>query len=181
MSEQGLPFLLEGNEQIEQDEESYFSESFTFNPTYIPQRIELSKERELSRKANFCGLEDIFEIHGKNREVHLSGYILRSELSDFSNVLNWNKEATLITPGLPDGLRVRIRKGDREGPVSFDPQQKEYQWKYSLDVISTGESEARHISRYNEGIISSLEVGESPELDIPEREPGNFLDPLGEE
>lgn len=156
VAQRGLPFLIEGDAQVNSDEDDFtgFTESVTFRPEYIPQRIKLSKERNLSRKANFCGLEDVFEIHGKNREIHLSGYILRSELSDFSDVLNWNKEATLVTPGLPDGLRIRISKGDREGPVSWDPQHQEYQWKYSLDVVSTGESEARHISKYNEGIIN---------------------------
>lgn len=144
-----LPFIIQG-------ETSTGSETLEFNPTYIPQRIQVSKERELVRHANFCGLEDVFEIHGKNREIHLAGIMLESELSDWADVVNWNNEANVITPGLKDnGMIVRVVEGEREGPVSFDPHENEYQWEYSLDLVSTGESEQRHIARYNEGIISS--------------------------
>lgn len=129
------------------------TDTMEFRPEYIPNRIKLSKERKLSRNSGFCGLEDVHESHGKNREVHLSGYILRSELESFSKVLDWNKEAELVTPGLPEGLIVRVNQGDREGPVAYDPQYNEYQWRYSLDLLSTGDSERRAQST-EDGIIS---------------------------
>jgi hypothetical protein len=170
----GLPFLIEGEDTITAQDTTRNSEQFTgetleFRPNYIPDRMKLSKERNLVRHANFCGLEDVFEVHGKNREVHISGRILKSELSSFADVLNWNNKATIITPGLPDGLRVRIKKGDREGPVAWDARNKEYLWKYSLDVVSTGDSEKRHIANFSDGIASEGET-------VDEEDAGSFRD-----
>lgn len=127
------------------------AEGLDFYPEYIPLRIQLNKERNLVRHANFCGLEDVFEIHGKNREVHVNGYILESELSTFESVLDWNQEAEIVTPGWSG--RVRVVKGEHEGPVAWDPREQQYLWKYSLDVVSTGIDEAQHISRFNAGIV----------------------------
>lgn len=123
-----------------------------FYPEYIPNQIQLNKERKLVRHANFCGLEDVFEIHGKNREVHVNGYILESELPSFADVLDWSQEAEIVTPGWSG--RVRVVKGEHEGPVAWDAREEQYLWNYSLDVVSTGIDEAQHISRYNDGIVS---------------------------
>jgi hypothetical protein len=141
MSEQKgpLPFSIEGN-------------GIYFKPTYLPDRIQVNKERKLVRHANFCGLEDVFEIHGKNREIHISGYLLENELESFKDVLDHNQETEIIIPSWEG--RIRIHKGEHDGPVSWDPQESQYQWKYSVDVVSTGEDEARHISQYNDGIVS---------------------------
>lgn len=134
-----LPFSIEGN-------------GLNFKPTYLPNRIQLNKERNLVRHANFCGLEDVFEIHGKNRELHISGILLENEKSAFRDVLDHNQRTEIITPGWSG--YIRIVKGEHEGPIAWDPQEQQYQWEYSIDVLSTGESEGRHISRYNDGIIS---------------------------
>lgn len=122
-----------------------------FGPFFMPDRISVSKERNLVRHANFCGLEDVFEIHGHNREIHVSGKIRENELAAFERLLDHNQPADLITPSWSG--EVRVVKGDHEGPIGFDPQTQQFLWEYSLDLVSTGEDEARHLRYYNHGIL----------------------------
>lgn len=125
---------------------------FEFAPFFMPERISVSKERNLVRHANFCGLEDVFEVHGHNREIHISGKMRESYLPSFARVLDHNNEADLDAPGWSG--KVRVVKGEHEGPVAYDPHTKEFQYQYSLDLVSTGENEAQHIRNYNAGIVS---------------------------
>lgn len=123
-----------------------------FGPFFMPDRISVSKKRNLVRHANFCGLEDVFEIHGHNREIHLSGKLRESELAAFERVLDHNRPADLIIPGWEG--QVRVLEGEQEGPIGWEPQTEQYLWSYSLDLVSTGEDEAGHLRYYNEGILS---------------------------
>lgn len=122
-----------------------------FGPFFMPDRIAVSKERNLVRHANFCGLEDVFEIHGHNREVHVSGKLRESELPAFERVLDHRQPADLITPSWSG--EIRVIKGDHEGPIGYDPQVGEFIWEYSLDLVSTGEDEDGHLKNYNYGIL----------------------------
>lgn len=122
-----------------------------FGPFYMPDRISVTKERNLVRHANFCGLEDVFEVHGHNREIHISGKLRESELAAFARLLDHNDTADLETPGWEG--QVRVHKGEHEGPVWFDPRTKEFMYEYTLDLVSTGENEAQHLKYYNAGIV----------------------------
>ena len=148
------PSQIPGEDRARVDESLAFSlvgKDMYFGPAYVPERIQLNKERNLVRHANFCGLEDVFEIHGHNREIHVSGWLRQDELSAFERVLDHNQVADLITPGWSG--RVRVVKGEHEGPEAWDPRANQWLWKYSLDLVSTGEDEARHIAWYQDGII----------------------------
>lgn len=137
--QKGLPFRVRGN-------------GANFTPTYVPNRIQVGKERNLVRHANFCGLEDVFEIHGRNREVHISGNLLHSELGSFERLLDHNQEATLITPGWSGS--VRVMQGDYEGPIGWDSRNNDFLWQYTLDLVSTGEDEAEHMRFAGSGIVN---------------------------
>ncbi|MFC6717884.1 hypothetical protein ACFQGT_09615 [Natrialbaceae archaeon GCM10025810] len=136
--QRGLPFRIRGN-------------GVYFAPTYVPDRIQIAKERNLVRHANFCGLEDVFEVHAKNREVHVTGTILHSELGSFERVLDHNDVADLSTPGWSG--KIRVVQGDYEGPVGWDPRSGDYLWGYTLDLVSTGEDEAEHLRFAGNGIV----------------------------
>ncbi|ELY49902.1 hypothetical protein [Natronorubrum bangense] len=122
-----------------------------FGPHFVPERIQIGKERNLVRHANFCGLEDVFEIHGKNREIHVSGKLRQNELQAFENVLDHNQTADLITPGFSG--EIRVVKGEYEGPIGWDPMTEQYLWSYNLDLVSTGLDEAGHLRFYNKGVV----------------------------
>ncbi len=123
-----------------------------FGPFFMPDRISVSKKRNLVRHANFCGLEDVFEIHGHNREIHISGMMRERELSAFERLLDHNQPADLLIPGWSG--EVRVVEGEQEGPVAWEPQNGEYLWKYSVDFVSTGQNEAGHLRYYNDGIVN---------------------------
>ncbi len=134
----GVPFSIHG-------------EGLEFRPWYVPDRVQVSKERNLVRHANFCGLEDVFEIHGKNREIHISGNLLQSDLGSFEDVLDHNRTAQLITAAWSG--EVRVVQGEYEGPIGWDATKNEYLWSYNVDLVSTGFNEAGHLRFYNKGIV----------------------------
>ncbi len=125
-----------------------------FAPFFLPDRFQVTKERNLVQHANFCGLEDVFEVHGHNREIHIAGKLRHSELEKFDRVIDHNQTAKLDTPAWSG--EIRVRKGEYEGPVSWEPQTQQYLWEFSLDLISTGLSEPGHIRFYNDqrGVVS---------------------------
>ncbi len=134
-----------------------------FGPFFMPDRVSVSKERNLVRHANFCGLEDVFEIHGKNREIHIAGKLRQSELPAFERVLDHNQPADLITPSDSFNGEVRVVKGDYEGPVAWEPQTGQWLWEYSLDLVSTGMNEAGHLRYFRDGIVSEGGPRPAPE------------------
>jgi hypothetical protein len=122
MEQQHSVFLLQGPVQ--------------FGPFYAPSRLSVSKERDLSRQGNFCGGEDVTDLGGKNRDVHVSGRILASEVYAFEALLDNDDPLDLTTAGWSG--EVMVKGGEYEGPVGTDPVRKEYFFTYSLDLVSTG-------------------------------------------
>jgi hypothetical protein len=114
--------------------------SATFEPFYAPKRISVTKERDLNRQGNFCGGEDVTDMGSKNRAFHVSGRFLESELSRFEVLLDHTEPLDVATPGW--GGEVMISEGEYEGPLGIDPRTREYFFKYSLDVVSTGKDES---------------------------------------
>lgn len=111
----------------------------TFAPFYAPERIAVTKERELNREGNFCGGEDVTDLGAKNRDIHLSGMLLESELETYEALLDNDKPLDLTTPGWSG--EVMVAGGEYEGPVGRDPRNGLYFFKYSLDLVSTGRDE----------------------------------------
>lgn len=114
--------------------------SATFEPFYAPDRMSVSKERDLNRQGNFCGGEDVTDMGSKNRALHVSGKFLESELSRFEVLLDNTEPLTVATPGWEG--EVMVEAGEYEGPLGVDPRKREHFFKYSLDLVSTGESES---------------------------------------
>lgn len=124
-----------------------------FRPHYVPDRLQVSKERNLVRHANFCGLEDVFEIHGHNREIHLTGKLLHSEVAKFESVIDNSQTAELLSAAWSG--EVRTVQGEYEGPIGWDPIEREYLWSYTLDLVSTGLNEVENIRYASSGIVNT--------------------------
>lgn len=110
-----------------------------FAPFYVPSRFSGSKERNLDREENFCGLEDVSDLGAKNREFHISGLIQQPELESFNGLLDSSEVHQLVYPGWTG--EIRIMDGEYEGPTSIDPMTGDYLYKYNMNVVSTGRSE----------------------------------------
>lgn len=112
----------------------------SFTPHYIPRRFSFSKNREINRTENFCGGEDIEDLGSKNREIHISGLIRRSEVGAFNNLMDGSEPLDLISPGWSG--EVRVVDGEYEGPKSTDPMNGENLYQFTLNLVSTGKDEA---------------------------------------
>lgn len=124
---------------------------FYFAPFFAPSRIENSKERNLDRKENFCGGEDVSDIGSKNREIHVSGILRQSEIDAFDEIVENSDKLDLVTGGWSG--EVQVAAGDWEGPIAVDPQSGETLYNYSFDFVSTGYDEKDHKGIGN-GIVS---------------------------
>lgn len=116
------------------------SGAVTFGPYYAPERLSVTKKRNLNRQENFCGGEDITDLGAKNRSAHVAGLILETELSAFNGVLDNDQAINMTTHGWSG--QVMVKEGEYEGPVGRDAETGEYLYKYSLDVVSTGLDES---------------------------------------
>lgn len=124
--------------------------SIYFAPFFSPNRIQNTKERNLDRKENFCGREDVTDLGSKNRDIHVSGLIKESEIFAFDTIVESNDALTLVLDGWSG--EVRVAGGEWEGPAALDPQSRERLFKYSFDFVSTGLDE--NGDGYEDGIIS---------------------------
>lgn len=113
-----------------------------FAPHYIPKRFSFGKERNIDRTENFCGNEDVSDLGSKNREIHISGLIRKGELQAFNNLLDATEAVELVSPGWSG--EVRVLDGEFEGPSYTDPMTRQYLYKYSMNLVSTGKDESAY-------------------------------------
>lgn len=115
---------------------------YSFAPTYYPDTIRIKKGRETERDGRQCGGENVTVDEIKNREVHISGQILATEVPLFNRIMDHKGKLDFISPKTPSsGLECEIDEielGDLKG---WDPVEKVWKFKYSIDLISTGRDE----------------------------------------
>lgn len=106
-----------------------------FEPTYYPERVKPSKKRELDREAGLCNGEQVTDTGSKNKDIHVSGYILESEKSTFWDLLDSGEELKMIA--MPWSGHVYVKDGDLEGPLGIDNQQGEWVYEYTMTVVES--------------------------------------------
>lgn len=121
-----------------------------FAPFFSPSRVSNSKERNLHWDENFCGGEDVTDTGSKNRDIHIAGLIKESEIASFDRIVESNDPHVLVVDGWEG--EVRVKSGEWEGPVAFEPQSQERLFQYSFDFVSTGRDEAG--DGYEDGIVN---------------------------
>jgi len=125
---------------------SLVSDSVTFEPTYYPERVKPSRERNIDREDNLCDGEEITDNGAKNRDIHISGFLLESEKETFWGVSDSGEEFEMIA--MPWSGFVQIESVDLEGPKGVDNRERELIYKYTIKVI-----EASQESSTGNGII----------------------------
>ena len=139
------------------------NEWWSFTPIYYPGTFRIGKNRELNRDARQCGGENISVKTIKNREAHVKGKILATEVPVFNKVMDYEGTLDLISPKTPaGGLECKIHKAELGELAGWDPIEKEWRFEYSLDLISTGRDE--HTEGDN-GIVSALITADPAESD----------------
>jgi hypothetical protein len=129
----------------------------SFQPFFVPTRFPVVKERNLNRKENYCGGEDVKDMGAKNREIHVAGYILQSELETFNDVLESGDAYDAVLPAWSG--EVYVQRGEINGPVGIEGRRKEYIFEYNMDLVSSGRDERTTSSA--DGVLS--EATDTPE------------------
>lgn len=117
-------------------------EWWSFTPMYYPETIRIGKNREVERDGRQCGGENVSIKEIKNREVHIKGKVLATEIPVFNKVMDHEGLLDFISPKTPDGgLECQIHKTELGELGGWDPIEKEWRFEFSIDLISTGRDE----------------------------------------
>lgn len=131
------PFLLVG--------------SVSFAPRFFPERIQVTKERELDRSSDFCGGEDVSDKGSKNRDIHINGRLLGTEKNALDRVADTSEPLTMSSTTWSG--EVRVSTVEYDGPKGYHPPSGSLLWEYTIDLVSTGRDEDE--GNHGNGIISS--------------------------
>ena len=112
---------------------------YTFIPDYYPDRVSVTKERDLVREKGICRNEYVKDVGTKNREIHVVGMVTTDNLQDFHDMCDFGQRADLIT--MQWRGEVLLKKAELDGPEGVDVDTGHYLYKYTLDFVSTGRDE----------------------------------------
>jgi hypothetical protein len=112
---------------------SLVSGNVTFEPTYYPERVNPTKERNIEREDNLCEGEDIIDNGGKNADIHIRGFLLEQEKGTFWDVLDTGEKYKLIA--MTWSGKVRIKSGNLEGPKGIDDVERQFVYEYTLKCV----------------------------------------------
>lgn len=133
------PFAVRGN-------------GIQFTPFIFPERIQVTKERNLDRKQDYCAGEDVTDNGSKNRDIHITGRITNDELTSLNHLGDSDNTHTMVSATWSG--EVRVKSVEFEGPVGWYPPANSMLWKYRVDLVSTGKDERDKAQEIEDGIIS---------------------------
>lgn len=118
---------------------------WSFRPMYYPATLRQAKDRELDRSGRQCSGENVSIKEVKNREYHVSGAILASEVPVFQSLCDYEGELDLISPIVPSGgIECIVHETELGNLDGWDPIEKEWRFSYTVDLVSTGRDEHDH-------------------------------------
>jgi hypothetical protein len=127
----------------DESEEANPSQLWQFAPAYYPDRFVQVKPRELDRDGKQCEGEDVSLKTLKNREFHASGIILAFEIPIFHQLMDFSNTVDVISPLTPmsSGMECEIKDAELGEKEGWDPIYKQWQFNYTIDLVSTGHDE----------------------------------------
>lgn len=110
-----------------------------FRPVYYPDRVSVSKKRNLNTEDAVCDGQYVTDNGGENRKIHVKGVVLQDNLSQFE---------ALVDSGIPHDLlceqgewEVYVEDSKVEGPRAWDGAEHSWWFDYTLDLVSSGRDE----------------------------------------
>jgi hypothetical protein len=128
--------------QIKMGRFSLRGDSHIFAPSIYPAEIVVSKERTKARNENLCEGETVDDTGSKNREILVTGKILRSELQAFDDLLDDGPEFDMLADEWVG--EVEVLDGEYRG-AGLDV------YRFKLNLVSTGRDEGGYTGN---GILS---------------------------
>lgn len=124
-----------------------------FAPEFFPERLQVTKERNLSRNQSYCEGEDVTDNGGKNRDIHVSGYVLSDGLDTLHELGDNSYPYTMVSATWSG--EVMLSEYEVEGPIGHYPPANSMLWEYRIDLVSTGkDSTGEQATDSEQGIIS---------------------------
>ena len=109
------------------------SQDVAFEPTYYPERVNPTKERNIEREDNLCEGQDVIDNGGKNVDIHIRGFLLEQEKQTFWDVLNNGSKYQLIA--MTWSGEVKVKSGNLEGPKGIDNIERQLVYEYTLKCV----------------------------------------------
>jgi hypothetical protein len=130
--------------------------SWSFAPEFYPDDFTQMKKKELSRYGGNCGGESVSIKAIKNREFHVTGVLLQGEINIFQGLLDYDKEVDLLSPLTPaGGMECYVKQGELGNQNGWDPHTRQWMFKFTLDLVSTGRDE--HDTGNNEIVTAIID------------------------
>jgi len=107
-----------------------------FRPEFYPTRIQVTKERNLDRSDNYCQGEDVSYDGSKNRDIHVTGPMLKAGLDEAHDLADSDAIHTLVTATWSGD--VRVASVEIEGPDGWYPPANSMIWEYRMDFVADG-------------------------------------------
>jgi hypothetical protein len=131
-----------GEPEVEDDEEADEVSRpalFEFAPMFYPDRFNQKFDKELRREGQQCRGEDVSLKNQKNSEFHATGVILEENLRVVQALAEHEGVVDMFTPVSPNGgMECYIKGGDVGEIEGWNPVEKQWMFKYTLDFVSTG-------------------------------------------
>lgn len=108
----------------------------SFLPTFYPETVRVTRQRNLDRTQNFCSGEDVTDNGSKNPDIHVTGRMVGDEKEAFEDAIDVDGVFDMTSPA--KSAEVRVAEGEFEGPVGWDPNSGAYHFQYTIDLVSTG-------------------------------------------
>lgn len=115
-----------------------------FAPEFYPEDFTQMKKHKLNRYGgSACSAESVSIKSVKNREFHIAGKMIESEIQMFQDFMDVNSPITIYSPLTPNGgMECFLKKAELGNYVGFDPQTRERIFEYNVDLVSNGNDEA---------------------------------------
>ena len=113
-----------------------------FTPEFYPSDFTQRKKKELDRYGGNCGGESVSVKSIKNREFHAAGLLLEGEINIFQALLDYEGKVDILSPLTPaGGMECFIKQGELGNQKGWDPHNRQWMFKYTMDLVSTGRDE----------------------------------------
>lgn len=118
-----------------------------FVPRYSPE-VRVTKARNLQSQQDLCEGEYMYDLGGKNREIHVTGYVHVRDFPTFNGMLEAGEPMEMVSEKWTG--EVLVKRGRLEGAYMWDGYEDDWLSNFSLDLVSTGRDER---GETNYGII----------------------------
>jgi hypothetical protein len=129
---------------------------FEFAPKFYPDRFNQKFKKDLRREGQQCKGEDVSIKKNENSQFHATGVLLEENLRLFQTLSNHQGVVDLMTPISPDGgMECYIESADVGEIEGWNPSERQWMFKYTMDLVSTGLDEFGNNSE-NDIVTSQL-------------------------